>query len=68
MLLPVCAIWTTELCGIFRAIWTVVARWTGLWILYAMRTERIILQCRITIETSGAGLASPLKIIKYKLN
>ena len=41
-----------------------MARWTGLWILYAMRTERIILKRRITIETSRAGLASPLEIIK----
>ena len=44
-LLPVCAIGATKFGGIFRAIRTVVAGRTRLWILNSMRAECIILYC-----------------------
>ena len=41
--LPISAIRTAKFCSIFGTIRTVVASWTGLWILYTMRTESVVL-------------------------
>lgn len=56
----VCTIWTREFILILGALWAVVARFAGLWVLNSVRADCAVLNCAITIISNWTRLAARL--------